>query len=65
MAIFTTSKNEILALDNPGFYVDVVARNKGTIQASWARLDWDEAVERALSAIEDGLQVEIEEHWQN
>ncbi len=60
MAIFTLA--EINASDEPGFLVDCVMRLNGTIYRAFAAIPWDEAKSIAISAIEDGFQVEIEEH---
>ncbi len=62
MAIFTTDANDIINADIPDFLVDLIIRNQGTIQVAYVAIDWDEASKRALSAIDEGLQVQIEEH---
>lgn len=60
MAIFTLE--DIQASDEPGFLVDCVMRLKGTIYKVHAAITWDDAKLIAISAIEDGFQIEIEEH---
>lgn len=63
MAIFTLA--EIQASDEPGFLLDCVIRLKGTIHKSYAAISWDDAVSIAIPALEDGFQIEIEEHYRN
>lgn len=60
MAIFTLA--EIQASDEPGFLVDCVIRFKGTIHKAHAAISWDDAKVIAASALENGFQIEIEEH---
>lgn len=60
MAIFTIA--EINESEEPGFLVDCVMRLNGTLYKSYAAIPWDEAKSIAISALEDGFEIEIEEH---
>ena len=55
------SKQDLAQMDRPDFLVDVVMRANGTLHMVLEGMDWEDAVLRAQSALEDGLQVEIEE----
>lgn len=55
------TKQQLLELPVPDFLVDMILRTNGTLQAVLEGLGWDEAVRRGLSAIEDGLTVQLEE----
>jgi len=55
------TKQELLEMPAPDFLVDMILRTNGTLQVVVEGLYWEEAVHRGLSAMEDGLTVQLEE----
>lgn len=56
------SRQALASMSRPDFLVDVVIRSpRGELRLVCEGLDWDDAVARALSAVDDGLQAEIGE----
>ena len=60
---YRVTAEDLATEEDPGFLVDVTTRINGRLHMVFSALYWDEAVAKAQSALDDGLQVEIEE-WQ-
>lgn len=60
MSIVNSKAELVLELD-PGFLVDVILRQHGSLWKVFPGLLWEDAIVRAEDALDDGFTVEIEE----